>query len=186
MIENGIYELLKKHFRHLDCYVELLKLFHENTFKCMCGQSLDMLISRNNVKTFNMDTFNTIVYNKSSSNFFYLPVALGLSLAGWARLWDNSLDIFLNLNLFLFSVKDKKVYEECEVITFDLATFCQVQNDYLDSFGNPDFTGKLGTDIQTNKCSWLAVVCLEIANPEQRAIMEECYGKSGMYKNQTS
>ncbi|XP_017477278.1 PREDICTED: farnesyl pyrophosphate synthase-like [Rhagoletis zephyria] len=161
MIENGIYEFLKNHFRHLDCYVELLELFHENTFKCICGQSLDMIISRNNVLTFNMDTFNTIVYNKSSSNFFYLPVALGLSLAG---------------------VKDKKVYEECEAITFVLATFCQVQNDYLDSFGNPDFTGKIGTDIQTNKCSWLAVVCLEIANPAQRAIMEECYGKNDRQK----
>ncbi|XP_036332364.1 farnesyl pyrophosphate synthase-like [Rhagoletis pomonella] len=161
MIENGIYEFLKNHFRHLDCYVELLELFHENTFKCICGQSLDMIISRNNVLTFNKETFNTIVYNKSSSNFFYLPVALGLRLAG---------------------VKDKKVYEECEAITFDLATLCQTQNDYLDSFGNPNFTGKIGTDIQSNKCSWLAVVCLEIANPAQRAIMEECYGKSDPQK----
>uniref|UniRef100_A0A1A9ZDG0 Asparagine--tRNA ligase N-terminal domain-containing protein n=1 Tax=Glossina pallidipes TaxID=7398 RepID=A0A1A9ZDG0_GLOPL len=39
-----------------------------------------------------------------------------------------------------------------------------VQDDFVDCFGKPEVTGKLGTDIQDNKCSWLAVVCMQRAN----------------------
>ncbi|XP_017471068.1 PREDICTED: farnesyl pyrophosphate synthase-like [Rhagoletis zephyria] len=163
MIENCIYELLKKHFRHLDCYVDLIELFRENTFKCISGQSLDMLLSKRSVDTFNMDIYNTLVMNKTSNHFFSLPIMLGLHLAGGAAKEED--------------VKDRKIFDACEAITIELGQFLQIQNDFLDCFGNPDVTGKIGTDIQANKCSWLAVQCMERANPEQRAIMEECYGQ---------
>uniref|UniRef100_A0A1A9UNP7 Uncharacterized protein n=1 Tax=Glossina austeni TaxID=7395 RepID=A0A1A9UNP7_GLOAU len=38
------------------------------------------------------------------------------------------------------------------------------QDDFVDCFGKREVTGKLGTDIQYNKCSWLAVVCTQRAN----------------------
>lgn len=57
--------------------------------------------------------------------------------------------------------------------------FFQVQDDFLDCFGNPEVTGKIGTDIQDNKCSWLAVVAMQRANAEQRQIMIDCYGQNG-------
>lgn len=57
--------------------------------------------------------------------------------------------------------------------------FFQVQDDFLDCFGNPEITGKIGTDIQDNKCSWLAVVCMQRANDEQKQIMLDCYGRHG-------
>lgn len=38
-------------------------------------------------------------------------------------------------------------------------------------------TGKVGTDIQDNKCSWLVVQCLQRATPEQRQILQENYGQ---------
>ena len=38
-------------------------------------------------------------------------------------------------------------------------------------------TGKIGTDIQDNKCSWLVVQCLQRASPEQRQILQENYGQ---------
>lgn len=47
-----------------------------------------------------------------------------------------------------------------------------VQDDYLDCFGDPALTGKVGTDIQDNKCSWLVVQCLQRVTPEQRQLLE--------------
>ena len=46
------------------------------------------------------------------------------------------------------------------------------QDDYLDLFGDPSVTGKIGTDIQDNKCSWLVVQCLQRATPEQYQILK--------------
>lgn len=48
----------------------------------------------------------------------------------------------------------------------------------MDCFGTPEVTGKVGTDIQDGKCSWLAVVALQRATTAQRQIMEEHYGRS--------
>ena len=37
--------------------------------------------------------------------------------------------------------------------------------------------GKIGTDIQDNKCSWLINAALQRASPAQRATLERCYGR---------
>jgi len=47
-----------------------------------------------------------------------------------------------------------------------------MQDDYIDCFGDPELTGKVGTDIEDNKCSWLIVQALSRANHEQRAALE--------------
>uniref|UniRef100_A0A1B0FQH8 Farnesyl pyrophosphate synthase n=1 Tax=Glossina morsitans morsitans TaxID=37546 RepID=A0A1B0FQH8_GLOMM len=157
MVESGIYVLLKKYFSHLDCYVDLMHLFHEITFITTCGQSLDMLNSNKSVSTFTMDTYKTIAANKTSHYTFYLPIAAAMHLAG---------------------LKDAEALRQTKMIAMEIGHFFQVQDDFLDCFGKPELTGKLGTDIQDNKCSWLAVVCMQRANDEQKAVMLECYGKT--------
>ncbi|EDX06609.1 GD25915 [Drosophila simulans] len=73
--------------------------------------------------------------------------------------------------------KDAEAFRQSKTILLEMGNFFQVQDDFLDCFGNPEVTGKIGTDIQDNKCSWLAVVAMQRANVEQKQIMVDCYGK---------
>ncbi|EDW08265.1 farnesyl pyrophosphate synthase [Drosophila mojavensis] len=161
MIENALYAILKQHFSHLDCYVALMELFHEVTYITTCGQSLDLLNSNKSVSEFTMETYKAIVDNKTAHYSFYLPFALAMHLAGY---------------------KDAEAFRQSKTILLEMGHFFQVQDDFLDCFGNPEVTGKVGTDIQDNKCSWLAVVAMQRANAEQKQIMIDCYGQNDPLK----
>ena len=51
----------------------------------------------------------------------------------------------------------------------------QVQDDYIDCYGDPSITGKIGTDIQDRKCSWLIVQALQNADESQRKMLHVSY-----------
>lgn len=155
MIEAGIFHLLEKHFSQTPYYNRLVKLFHDVIFITTLGQSLDIQTSKLNVLDFTMDTYKSIVRNKTSYYTFYLPVALAMHMTGW---------------------NDPEVFRQSKTILLEIGQFFQIQDDFLDVFGDPKVTGKIGTDIQDNKCSWMAVVCNQRAADHQKQILKECYG----------
>ncbi|KAG0000298.1 Farnesyl pyrophosphate synthetase [Entomortierella chlamydospora] len=159
ILESAIYFFLKKHFRKDSYYVDLIELFHETTYQTELGQLLDLITApEDNVdlNKFSIEKHSFIVIYKTAYYSFYLPVALAMHMAG---------------------VKDEAAFKQAEAILLPLGEYFQVQDDYLDCYGNPETIGKIGTDIEDNKCSWLINQALDIASAEQRKILDENYGK---------
>jgi farnesyl diphosphate synthase len=159
MLEAAIYTLLKKYFRDHPAYVDLIELFHETTFQTEMGQLCDLITAPEdvvNLDNFSLEKYTFIVIYKTAWYSFYLPVALAL----------HQLNLATPKNL-----------KQAQDILIPLGEYFQIQDDYLDNFGDPAFIGKIGTDIKDNKCSWLINQALAIVTPEQRKILEENYGR---------
>lgn len=159
ILESAIYILLRKYFRADASYGALLELFHEVTFQTELGQACDLLTAPEDhvdLDNFSLDKYTFIVIYKTAYYSFYLPVALALHLAGFA------------------TPKNLQIAED---ILVPMGEYFQVQDDYLDNFADPKVLGKIGTDIQDNKCSWLVNQALKRATPEQRKVLEENYGR---------
>nr|8A7U_A Chain A, Isoprenyl diphosphate synthase [Phaedon cochleariae]8A7U_B Chain B, Isoprenyl diphosphate synthase [Phaedon cochleariae] len=158
-VESSLYSVLRKYFSHLPCYVPIIELFHDVNFKTNMGQSLDALCMKDGrpiLSQFTMKRYSSIVKYKTSYYTFQLPVSLGMYLA----------DMY-----------DPEQHRQAKTILMEIGEFDQIQDDFLDAFGDSQVTGKVGTDIKEGKCSWLAVVALQRSNPAQRQIMEEHYGR---------
>ena len=79
--------------------------------------------------------------------------------------------------IYQAGIKNVESYRKARTILLAMGHFFQVQDDYLDCFGDPNVTGKIGTDIQDGKCSWVIVKAMQIANPSQRKILKYNYGQ---------
>lgn len=97
-----------------------------------------------------------IVTWKTAFYSFYLPVACGMLLAG--------------------EVNDD-AFETAKTILVKMGQYFQIQDDFLDCYADPDVLGKIGTDIQDNKCSWLVCNALQIVSAEQKEVIIANYGR---------
>lgn len=168
LLENGIYTILKKYFRNEPYYIHVLETFHDITLKTSMGQSLDMLIAKSFETTrkldkFTMDCYKAIVKYKTAYYSFHLPIALSMYMAG---------------------ISDPERHRQAKTILLQMGELFQIQDDYLDCFGELKEIGKVGTDIQDGKCTWLLVLALQRTNVRQRAILEENYGHNNTEKVQ--
>lgn len=159
MLESAIYLILKKHFRSHPAYIDFVELFHEVTWQTELGQLCDLITAPEddvNLDNFDMNKYTFIVIYKTAYYSFYLPVALSL--------------MYLQL-------ATPKNLEQAEKILIPMGEYFQIQDDYLDAFGDPSFIGKVGTDIKDNKCGWLINQALLIATSDQRKLLDENYGQ---------
>ncbi|KAF6032416.1 FDPS [Bugula neritina] len=156
-LEAAIYKVLKKYFRQEKYYVDIMELFHETTLQTVIGQGLDLLTAEEEVvdfSKFSMSRYDAIVKWKTAFYSFYLPVALAMHMAG---------------------VQDDASFDKAKEILLEMGHFFQVQDDYLDCFGDPAVTGKIGTDIEDNKCGWLINQALILCSSTQRELLETHY-----------
>ncbi|XP_058165813.1 farnesyl pyrophosphate synthase isoform X1 [Dasypus novemcinctus] len=159
LLEACIYRLLKLYCREQPYYLNLIELFLQSSYQTEIGQTLDLLTApQGNVDLgrFTEKRYKSIVKYKTAFYSFYLPVAAAMYLVG---------------------IDGEKEHASAKKILLEMGEYFQIQDDYLDLFGDPNVTGKIGTDIQDNKCSWLVVQCLQRASPEQRQILKENYGQ---------
>ncbi|KAK9734962.1 hypothetical protein RND81_04G174300 [Saponaria officinalis] len=158
VLRNHIPRILKNHFRDKKYYVDLLDLFNEVEFQTASGQMIDLITTidgEKDLSKYSLDLHRRIVQYKTAYYSFYLSVACALVMSG-EKLEDH------------IDVKN---------ILVDMGIYFQVQDDYLDCFGDPQFIGKIGTDIEDFKCSWLVVKALELCNDDQKKVLHENYGK---------
>ncbi|MEW5309607.1 MAG: hypothetical protein WDW38_001485 [Sanguina aurantia] len=79
--------------------------------------------------------------------------------------------------MVLSGVKDEAAYKLAEKICVEMGQYFQIQDDYLDCYGNPETIGKIGTDIEDNKCSWMICTALQHASEAQKEVITANYGK---------
>ncbi|NXF13746.1 FPPS synthase, partial [Smithornis capensis] len=183
LLESSVYRLLKHYCGHQPYYLHLLELFLQTGYQTELGQMLDLItapISRVDLNRFSEQRYKAIVKYKTAFYSFYLPVAAAMYMVGIdsKEEHDNAKAILLEMGEF-FQIQvggDSTALGASPVLVVALRCFHVAQDDYLDCYGDPALTGKVGTDIQDNKCSWLVVECLRRVTPEQRRILEENYG----------
>ena len=187
ILESCVFKILKRYFGAEAYYPELVDLFIEVTRQTELGQLLDLTSQPQDgvidLTRFTQARYSSIVKYKTAFYSFYLPVALSMIVAGIKerRIYEkvNPHIFTTSTNLICTNINLISVYPipQAREILLIMGEYFQVQDDYLDCYGAPEVIGKIGTDIQDNKCSWLVIQALALATPAQRAVLEENYGR---------
>ncbi|CAG7998148.1 unnamed protein product [Penicillium salamii] len=160
MLEAGIYLIPKQCFRSHPAYIDIFELFHETTWQTDLGHLCDLITAPEDI--FNFDNFPIkymfLVTYKTAHCSFYLPVALA--------------PMYLQL-------ATEETLKQAHDILIPLGQYFQIQVDYFDNLGNPSVIGKIGNDIQDNKCSWLVNQAIQRCTLEQRQLLDASYGRKG-------
>jgi farnesyl diphosphate synthase len=154
LLQSIMHLLLREHFGREKYYPKLVNEFISTTFTTELGQLLDLMGANNyDVGVFNLERYNMIAQYKTAHYSFVLPTRLAFMLCG-------------------IDIPDELVSSLIE-----LGQFFQVQDDFLDVYGDPEITGKIGSDISEGKCSWMAIRLMELMSSEDIALFKAHYGQ---------
>lgn len=156
ILKSAIFFFLKKFFSQHPAYVNLVELFLDLGLHTEVGQLGDLAAAKEeDIAKFTMEKYWSIVRDKSSYSISG-PVLLALEF------WQ---------------LATPKNLQQTHNFAVALGEYFQVNDDYVDVYGDYAVTGKHGTDIQDNKCTWFIIEALSRANDEQRRDLLGNYGK---------
>lgn len=150
----------------------LIRLFHRTDYRTTIGQLYDVtsmydsekldpdvkMPTTTDYKEFTIHHYKRIVRFKTAYYTYHAPLCMGALVAASAT--NEVVDPALIENLAML-----------------MGEYFQVQDDVLDCYADPVALGKIGTDIEDCKCSWLAVTFMSVASPAQIATFKNHYGK---------
>lgn len=142
-------------------YSKMRRMLLETTYQTELGQLLDLTTqppgaTEVDLNLYTIERYKKIVKYKTAFYSFAAPVALGMY---FADITNEALHL--------------KVRDVCLI----MGEYFQIQDDVLDCYGLPEVIGKIGTDIEDAKCSWLVVQALNAATEEQKILLKNNYGK---------
>ncbi|MES1921163.1 hypothetical protein MHBO_002735 [Bonamia ostreae] len=156
ILESLVYFILKKHFSEEPIYVRLVDLHRDVILKTQIGQMIDLSFKGypKNVKElcqrFSYKNFESIITFKTAYYTYFIPIMDALLLCG---------------------MHSKEQENAALKIAIELGKKFQIQDDFIDCYGDPSELGKIGKDIEENKCTWLVVKALEKATEAQKKII---------------
>jgi farnesyl diphosphate synthase len=154
LINSLIFWLLRKFFASHPSYFKMVELFHKANFTLQMGQLWDGLVV--DMKRFSMDEYLSLLRYKACYYGVYLPITLAMEYC---------------------EISSDRNKSQVMDLAIDIGQYFQIQNDFLDVFGDTALTGKDGTDIQEKKFAWVICAALSRCNATQRTILETSYGK---------
>lgn len=162
MLEQAAFYILRSHFRKEPYYADVVDLLLETKYNTDAGQLVDCISEGStDLSAFSLSKHCFLSKFKTMFYSFYCPVLLAL----------------FYVSTSIPAIATPEVFAKVKEIFIPFGEYYQVQDDYVDCYYTPEQMGKIGTDIVDGKCSWLIVTALEHANPEQRKVLENCYGR---------
>ncbi|KAL6844440.1 hypothetical protein ACP4OV_026113 [Aristida adscensionis] len=184
LLKCQIVLLIKKYFREKPYYVDISELWNEIALQTSLGQMLDLISTHNgadDLAKYSIEGYRRIVKYKTAYYSFYLPQKHALNNPADLEklnpeLEDRSQFQQVACALLLCGAKLEK-FTGIRDILIEMGIYFQAQDDYLDCFADPSAIGKIGTDIEDHKCSWLIVEALGHADRRQIEVLHNNYGK---------
>jgi farnesyl diphosphate synthase len=156
MLYATTHRVLKHHFAgDPPLFHKLACLLFDMGMQTCVGQHLDAT-SEGDVEHAHAARYDAIVLYKTTYYTIFHPIAMGILLCQH----PNETALLANARAF------------CE----PLGQLFQESDDYLDVYGAPERTGKIGTDVRDGKTTWLLAFALTRATDAQRAELLRLYG----------